>query len=230
MLTANINIDIFKKSAIDNIINSSSELLSIALFVISQVSLFKIVMENNKCKCTQCLSQADKDTIISLDIDKLLADSEYFGKDMPDFKYELKPYSSDAFSESKNKFVHGVKEPLEMKSAMIKTNPAYKRKVSGQIKPKEPKKLKSMFECPIMKLDTGKLTVTDLLDTVQKYVKVSMLDLPGIYYVPADEIRELINESIAERKLEFTSNGSVDTLFVTIELDKQSLLAKAIKR
>ena len=87
-----------------------------------------------------------------------------------------------------------------------------------------------MFECPIMKLDTGKLTVTDLLDTVQKYVKVSMLDLPGIYYVPADEIRELINESIAERKLEFTSNGSVDTLFVTIELDKQSLLAKAIKR
>jgi len=223
--SCNINIDILKKSAIDNIIISSSELLSIALSVISQVSLFKIVMKNNKCKCTQCLSQADKDTIISLDIDKLLADSEYFGKDMPDFKHELTPYSSDAFLESKNKFIHGVKQPLKVKSAGIKSKSASRPAHSGQIKPKEPKPTKGIFEVFIGNSKNGKIRFNEALRSDTKLIRIEFpgIDVPCFIY--PDQLKQLIRDSCEKRHIGVERREIGDTIKAIIEVDKSMLVA-----
>ena len=190
-------------------------------------SLFKIVMENNKCKCTECLSQAEKNTLISLDIDKLLADSEYFGKDMPDFKRELTPYSSDAFTESKGKFIHGVKEPLKLKSAAKKLKSASKPARSGQIKPKESKPTKGIFEVLLGNSKNDKILFTEALNSDTELIRI---DFPGIdvpCYIYPNQLKQLIRDSCEKRHIGVERRAIGDTIKAIIEIDKSMLVTNS---
>ena len=190
-------------------------------------SLFKIVMENNKCKCTECLSQAEKDTIISLDLDKLLADSEYFGKEMPDFKRELTPYSSDAFLESKNKFIHGVKEPLKMKSAGKKSKSASRPAHSGQIKTKESKPMKGIFEVLIGNSKNGKIRFNEALCSDTKLIRVEFPGVDGPCFIYPDQLKQLIQDSCKKGYVNVERHAGGSVVKAIIEIDKSMLVANS---
>ena len=187
-------------------------------------SLFKIVMKNNKCKSTECLSQAEKEAIVSLDIDKLLADSEYFGKDMPGFKDELTPYRSDAFLESKNKFIHGVKEPLKMKSAAVKLKSASRPTHSGQIKPKEPKPTKGVFEVFIGYSKNSKIRFTEALNSDTELIRIDVAGIDAPYYIYPDQLKQLIRDSREKGNIKAERRPVRDTIKAFIEVDKSMLV------
>jgi len=181
-------------------------------------------MENNKCKSTECLSQADKDTIISLDLDKLLADSEYVGKEMPDFKRELTPYSSDAFTESENKFIHGVKEPLKTKSAAVKSKPASRPAPSGQIKPKKTKPTKGIFEVFIGYSKNNKIRFTEALNNDTELIRIDVAGIDVPCFIYRDQLKHLIRDSREKGNIKAERRPVRDTIKAFIEVDKSMLI------
>ena len=183
--------------------------------------LFKRIMRDKIMNDENYMSEYEKQVVINREIDKILADLPEYRKEQPYDKYDLGPIKE----EEQGKFVHGQKWPIEP-TEPTKLKPASKPRKSGQIKPKETKKLRSMlFEVTILECSDYGLTCTKLLSAEGGHVIMKIPDSPFSLKIPVANLRRFLYASISSGNPGYMTIEKGSMKFkVAIEINPQVLL------
>ena len=177
-------------------------------------------MENTQEQTPQWV----EDYIMATYIDALLSDRTYYRKMLASDKYKLTPITED----EQGKFIHGQKWPIPT-TPTKKLKSASRRMRSGQIKPKETKKLRSMlFEFIAMQFKNGQWVDSDIFSTGNKYIKVKLPQYPVVFYIPSKKLQRLLIEGV--HKDYITGDEGNEKLVVVLELDRKFLLGDDVIR
>ena len=171
------------------------------------------------------MTQAEKQVVIDSEIDKILSDLPDYRRPQPSDKFSLEPIKED----EQGKFIHGQKWPLELPDASKKLKSASRRMRSGQIKPKETKKLRSMlFEFIAMQFKNGQWVDSGIFSTENKYIKIKLSKYPVVFYIPAKKLLRLLNEGAHTDYV--TGDEGNEKFVVVLELDRKFLLDNDVIR
>ena len=167
------------------------------------------------------MTQAEKQTVIDSEIDKILSDLPDYRRPQPSDKYSLEPITED----EQGKFIHGQKWPIKP-TEPTKLKSASRRPIKSTIKPIKPKELKSLlFEVTVMEYSKGHFACTKLLSADDGYVILNIPDSTFRLKIPVTRLRKFLYDSISEPSQgQMTFEKGKHKFKVAIEINPQLLI------